>query len=363
MKNKLSTSPRWMERLVRCSSFLLRFGVVFLPLGLAFGVLFTWLKVPQHLIPPLGMPIGSIMMLLFMDFIVTGKFRCGVKSGNCMSRKLMNHADDLARRVPVELGHPGILHRLKRNTLKVSELLRFLRHLLRRPNVILVSGKPGESAADGNREKRKADGYPCLGGDRHNVNRSGLHVDVNGDGSNQAQDAHGIHSNIEAEDASEKNPPEGDFRRDSVDHKVLKSSTNVEVDRGEVKAGIQQCGLSPSISPSCSASSFSSKSQSVTSDLDGNPESKELSSEEVEPSVEIEHSPKRLRLQCSCGVIHQLLHTESRKGHRLSLSSFSSQAGGTQLALNHSEADEGSRRILFEGISSLEDFEHLLQNV
>ena len=30
---------------------------------------------------------------------------------------------------------------------------------------------------------------------------------------------------------------------------------NVEVDRGEVKAGIQQCGLSPSISPSCSFSS------------------------------------------------------------------------------------------------------------
>ena len=107
-------------------------------------------------------------MLLFMDFIVTGKFRSRVESGNRVSGKLVNHADDFTRRVPVELDHPGIFHRLKRNAMKVPELHRLHFHLSRRSHVIPMSGKPSESAANGNGEKRESDRDPCLRSDRHN---------------------------------------------------------------------------------------------------------------------------------------------------------------------------------------------------
>ena len=176
MNSKKDVSRRCVTRLVRCLFILLRFGVVFLPLGLAFGVLFAWLKVPQHLIPPLGMPIGSIMMLAFMDFIVTGKFHRRDKGTRSGKGKLVSHPYNLSRGVPVELDHPGIFHRLKRNALKVPEFLRLRLHVFSRSGVIPVSKVGGDKAAGGNREKRESNGDPCLRSDSHD---DGLHSSTN----------------------------------------------------------------------------------------------------------------------------------------------------------------------------------------
>ena len=129
---------------------LLRFVAVFLPIGLAFGVLFAWLKVPQHIIPQLGMPIGSVMMLVFFDFIIDGKLRRRAGGDDRMGRKSMNHPDNLAGRITVEFDHPGVLHRLKRYAMKVPEFLRLRFHLSRRPNVIAVNSKPCNESANQN---------------------------------------------------------------------------------------------------------------------------------------------------------------------------------------------------------------------
>lgn len=165
-----------MARLVRCFFILLRFVAVFLPIGLVFGVLFAWLEIPHHIIPQLGMPIGSIMMLVFFDFLMDGKFRCRVGGDDRMGGKLMNHTDDLASRVPVELDHPGVFHRLKRNAMKVPELLRLRFHVLRGSCVIPVSEIGGDKASRSNREKREPNGDPCLRSDGHD---DGLHSSTN----------------------------------------------------------------------------------------------------------------------------------------------------------------------------------------
>ena len=145
----------------------LRFGVVLLPIGLAFGVLFAWLEVPLQMIPPLGMPIGSILMLAFMDFIVTGKFSSNVRSRDDVTRKRLNHSTDISVLVSSKIHHPGILHGLKRNAMKVPELLRLRFHLLRRPNVIPVSKVGSDKASDQSGEKRETDGDPYLGSNSH----------------------------------------------------------------------------------------------------------------------------------------------------------------------------------------------------
>ena len=59
---------------------------------------------------------------------------------------------------------------------------------------------------------------------------SGLHAKKACNRSEQKQDSHGDHSNAEAEYGSKKNPPEGDFRGDTVDHGVfLIFQTNAQV--------------------------------------------------------------------------------------------------------------------------------------
>jgi hypothetical protein len=114
---------------------------------------------------------------------------------------------------------------------------------------------------------------------------------------------------------------------------------------------------SASYDAACCASSFTGGIQSEAL-CPETPGSQEPDSLGFATSVDIEESPKSLRLQCSCGVIHQLKHIRTRKGARLLLSQPSSQSSRTSQPQVRSFVSEELRSVLFGDRSSNSDFLH-----
>jgi hypothetical protein len=108
----------------------------------------------------------------------------------------------------------------------------------------------------------------------------------------------------------------------------------------------------------CCASSFIGGSQEDSSGQAEHRKSPGPSSSELVSSLEIDENPKQLRLQCSCGQIIELMHTQSPEGIHLSLSQPSSQTSETSPLLARRANAEELRNALFGDGSSSSEFLH-----
>lgn len=140
--------------------FILRLVVVLVPASIVGAIVLEWIGIPRSVQPSIGMGLGSLAVMACFDFIENGKFSRGVKRGNRMSGKLVNHANDLTGSIPIELDHPSIFHRLKRNTQQILNALCLVFKFTRRPDVIPMGGDPCNESANQNGDDRiSADGH------------------------------------------------------------------------------------------------------------------------------------------------------------------------------------------------------------
>jgi hypothetical protein len=92
---------------------------------------------------------------------------------------------------------------------------------------------------------------------------------------------------------------------------------------------------------------YASKSQLGSSDQGVSQKSPTQDSSEVATSLSIDANPKLFRFQCSCGLTHQLKHTQSQEGICLSLILPASQTSPAKQSLDPSVDPEELRNALF----------------